>query len=102
MTQYPVNGTSTDASQACWNGTYQMSTPTGYSTGCQPNGGVTAIFVTNSGTGYSSTAPTVTICGTDTAGTNGCPSTSAASYVPGSGATATATMAQGTTGYISG
>jgi Tfp pilus assembly protein PilX len=83
MTPYPVNGISSDAAQTCWNGTNQMSTPTGYSTGCHPVGGVSAIFVTNSGSGYTSTGPTVTIGG------------------DGTGATATAVMQQDTTGYVS-
>src|SRR3989442_9520690 len=41
-TPVPVNGDSTSSAQACWNGATQMSTPTGYTTGCQPVGGVTA------------------------------------------------------------
>src|ERR1051326_1089102 len=97
MTQYPVNGNSGDGSQVCWNGTSEISSPTGYTTGCKPVGGVTAILVSNSGSGYTATGPTITICGTDTAGTYGCPSNSG----PGSGATATAVMQQQMTGYVS-
>jgi hypothetical protein len=81
MTQYPVNGVSTNADQACWTGSYQMSTPTGYSSGCKPTGGVTAVLVTSVGSGYTS-APTVTLTG------------------DGSGAGATASISAETTGYI--
>src|SRR5437870_13416160 len=48
-----------------------MSTPYGTSTGCKPKGGVTAIFITSSGTGYTSAGPTVTIGGDGTGATVG-------------------------------
>jgi hypothetical protein len=82
-TPVPVNGDSTDPSQACWNGRTQMSTPTSYTTGCQPIGGVTSIFVDSHGTTYTS-VPTVDITGGG-----------------GTGATATAVLGNETTGVVS-
>jgi hypothetical protein len=82
MTSYPVNGNATDPSEACWDGKHEISTPTGYTTGCNPVGGVTAILVTSSGQNYTSTGPTVTIGG------------------DGTGATATAIMSPQFTGYL--
>src|SRR5947199_2681298 len=82
MTPVPVNGNNAIGDQACWNGANQMSTPTTYTTGCKPKGGVTAIFVTTSGGGYSSSGPAIVITG------------------DGTGATATAVMQPQTTGYI--
>jgi hypothetical protein len=82
MTPVPVNGDSTDSSQACWNGVNQMSTPTTYTTGCKPIGGVTAVSVLTSGSRYTST-PTVTITGGG-----------------GTGATATAYMLPEQTGHV--
>src|SRR6266516_115854 len=82
MTPVPVNGNPAIADQACWNGANQISTPTTYTTGCKPKGGVTAIFVTSSGGGYSSSSPTIVIGG------------------DGTGATATAVMQPETTGYV--
>jgi hypothetical protein len=81
-TPVPVNGDPTDNSQACWSGTSQMSTPTTYTTGCQPIGGVNAVNIDSPGTGYAS-APTVTLTGGG-----------------GTGATATAVMVAETTGYV--
>jgi hypothetical protein len=81
-TPVAVNGDPTDGSQACWSGTTQMSTPTTYTTGCQPLGSVNAINVVSPGTGYTS-APTVTLSGGG-----------------GSGGTATAVMIAETTGYV--
>lgn len=82
-TPVPVNGDPDSSDQACWNGVNQMSTPTGYTTGCQPSGGVTAASVVAGGTGFTS-APTVTFSGGD-----------------GTGAAATATLIAETTGYVS-
>src|SRR5213594_1779920 len=82
MTPVPVNGNSAIGDQACWNGANQMSTPSTYTTGCRPKGGVTAIFVTSSGGGYSSSGPAIVITG------------------DGTGATATAVMQPQTTGYV--
>src|SRR5436309_11783300 len=82
MTPVPVNGDNTVADQACWNGANQMSTPSTYTTGCRPKAGVTAIFVTSSGGGYSSSGPAIVITG------------------DGTGATATAVMQPETTGYV--
>src|SRR2546427_3441380 len=82
MTPVPVNGDNTVADQACWNGANQMSTPSTYTTGCRPKAGVTAIFVTSSGGGYSSSGPGIVITG------------------DGTGATATAVMQPETTGYV--
>jgi hypothetical protein len=82
-TPVPVNGDSTDASQSCWNGRTQMSTPTSYTTGCQPIGGVTSISLDSHGTDYTS-APTVTLTGGG-----------------GTGATATAVLGNETTGVVS-
>jgi hypothetical protein len=82
-TPVAVNGDSTDASQACWNGRTQMSTPTSYTTGCQPIGGVTSIFMDSNGTTYTS-PPTVTLTGGG-----------------GTGATATAVLGNETTGVVS-
>ncbi len=62
MTPYPVNGSVSSTDQTCWTGTNQMSTPTGYTTGCQPIGGVTSISVITSGSGYS-TVPTISFSG---------------------------------------
>jgi hypothetical protein len=81
-TPVAVNGDSTDGSQACWNGRTQMSTPTSYTDGCQPSGGVTSIIVDTPGTLYSS-APTVTLTGG-----------------AGTGATATAEVEAEETGVI--
>jgi hypothetical protein len=81
-TPVPVNGDATNADQTCWTGTNQMSTPTGYTTGCHPIGGVTAVMMATSGTGYT-TPPTVTLVGGG-----------------GTGATATAVLAPELTGYI--
>ena len=83
-TPIAVNGDSSSNAQACWNGVNQMSTPTGYTTGCQPVGGVTAVFMATSGSGYSSTPPMVSFA-------NG----------GGTGAAATAVMAAEQTGYVS-
>src|SRR5437016_859905 len=85
MTPVPVNGDSTSTALACWNGVNEMSTPTGYTTGCQPVGPVSAITLTNGGTGYTST-PTITITSADG---------------NGSGATATLSTVAETTGYVS-
>src|SRR5206468_12696599 len=82
MPPVPVNGNPAIGDQACWNGANQMSTPTTYTTGCKPKGGVTAIFVTTSGGGYSSSGPSIVIAG------------------DGTGATATAVMQPETTGYV--
>jgi hypothetical protein len=82
MTPVPVNGDPTSAAETCWNGVNQISTPTSYTTGCKPRGGVTAITVLTSGSRYTST-PTVTITGAG-----------------GTGATATAVMAPEQTGYV--
>lgn len=81
-TPVAVNGDSTDGSQACWNGRTQMSTPTSYTDGCQPSGGVTSIIVDNPGTGYTS-VPTITLTGGE-----------------GSGATATASIEEEQIGII--
>ncbi len=85
MTPVAVNGDSSVSAQACWNGANQMSTPTGYTTGCLPFGGVTSVTLTDPGTGYT-TAPTVTLSGGG-----------------GTGATATAVMASHSTmdGHVS-
>jgi hypothetical protein len=82
-TPVPVNGDATNRDQTCWTGTNQMSTPTGYTTGCHPVGGVTAVYMVTSGTGYTST-PTVNFTGGG-----------------GTGATATAHLAPEQTGIIS-
>src|SRR5213594_3214942 len=82
MTPVPVNGNPGIGDQACWNGANQMSTPSTYTTGCRPKGGLTSIFVTTSGGGYSSSGPAIVITG------------------DGTGATATAVMQPETTGYI--
>jgi Tfp pilus assembly protein PilV len=82
MTSVAVNGTTTDYSQTCWNGTNEISTPYPGSTGCKPKGGVTAILMLNTGNGYTSTPPTVTIGG------------------DGSGATATAHVTATSTGEV--
>src|SRR5438552_9615625 len=82
MTPVTVNGNPGIGDQACWNGANQMSTPSTYTTGCRPKGGVTAIFVTASGGGYSSSGPAIVITG------------------DGTGATATAVMQPETTGYV--
>jgi len=82
-TPVAVNGDATSDAQSCWNGTTQMSTPSGYTTGCQPAGPVTRIAVQNGGTGYAST-PTVTITGGG-----------------GTGAVGTAVLATEMTGYVS-
>lgn len=81
-TPVPVNGDATDNSQACWDGIRQLSTPSNYTTGCQPIGGVTSVNLVAGGTGYAS-APTVTLTGGG-----------------GTGATATATMVAETTGVV--
>src|SRR5438132_1871703 len=81
-TPVPVNGDSNSSAQACWNGSTQMSTPTGYTTGCQPVGGVTAATVITSGTSYTS-VPTVNFAGGG-----------------GTGATATAVLLPESTGYV--
>jgi len=83
-TPVPVNGNATNSSQACWNGTSQMSTPTSYTTGCQPLGGVNAVTVVSPGTGYTST-PSVTLTGGG-----------------GTGATANVYTVAETTGYVTG
>jgi hypothetical protein len=83
-TPVAVNGDSTDGSQACWNGRTQMSTPTSYTDGCQPSGGVVSIIVDTPGAGYpASEVPPVTLAGGE-----------------GSGATATAVMDEEETGVI--
>jgi hypothetical protein len=82
-TPIAVNGDATVGDQTCWDGVNQMSTPTGYTAGCQPIGPVTAVMVASSGTGYTS-APSVDFSGGD-----------------GTGAMATAVMVDETTGYIS-
>src|SRR5437773_3278020 len=76
MTPWPVDGTSSSTAQVCWEGTHQMSTPYGTSTGCTPVGGVTSIIMVTTGTGYTS-VPSVTIASVDG---------------KGSGATATANI----------
>jgi hypothetical protein len=81
-TPYPVNGNVSDSSQVCWDGYNQISTPTGYTTGCAPLGGVTAVTMTLSGSGYTS-APTVSFVGGS-----------------GSGATATANITHELTGDV--
>ncbi len=81
-TPVPVNGDNTDYSQSCWNGRTQISTPSSYTTGCQPIGGVTSVVMDSHGTTYT-TAPTVTIAGGG-----------------GSGATATAVLGNETTGAV--
>jgi hypothetical protein len=83
-TPVAVNGDPTASDQTCWTGVHQMSTPTGYSTGCHPVGGVTAVMMATSGTGYSS-APAVVFGGGG----------------GGTGATATAVLAPEQTGYVS-
>src|SRR5437016_4782947 len=85
MTPVPVNGDSTSTAQTCWNGVYEMSTPTGYTAGCQPVGPVSALNLTNGGSGYTA-VPTVQITSADG---------------NGSGASATAQIAAETTGYVS-
>jgi hypothetical protein len=82
-TPVPVNGNPAISDQTCWTGVNQMSTPTGYTTGCHPVGPVTAVFMVTSGTGYTS-APTVAFSGGG-----------------GTGATATAHLAPEMTGVIS-
>jgi hypothetical protein len=82
MTPVPVNGDSTSAAETCWNGINQISTPSTYTTGCKPKGGVTAVTVITSGSRYTST-PTVTLTGGG-----------------GSGAAATAIMSPEQTGYV--
>lgn len=82
-TPVAVNGDSTIGAQTCWNGVSQMSTPTGYTTGCQPVGGVTAVMMASSGSGYTS-VPMVEFGGGG-----------------GTGAVATAVLAPEMTGYVS-
>ena len=84
MTPVAVNGDSTSSAQTCWNGVSQMSTPTGYTTGCMPTGGVTAVTMITSGTGYTSTGPTVNFSGGG-----------------GTGAVGTVNMLPETTGIVS-
>src|SRR6185369_3106089 len=83
-TPIAVNGDASETDQACWNGVNQMSTPTGYTDGCKPTGGVAYLNVVTQGTGYNSTGPTVAFSGGG-----------------GSGAAANAVMAPETTGYVS-
>jgi Tfp pilus assembly protein PilV len=81
-TPYPVNGNSMNGSQVCWNGVNQISTPSTYTTGCQPIGGVTAVTMITSGSGYT-IAPTISFTGG-----------------AGSGATATANITHETSGDV--
>jgi hypothetical protein len=64
MTPVPVNGNSSSTAQTCWNGVNEMSTPTGYSAGCQPVGPVSVVNLTNGGSGYTA-APTVLFTSVD-------------------------------------
>ncbi len=82
MTPVAVNGNSASSYQACWNGVNEMSTPTGYSTGCLPIGGVTSVTVVTSGSAYTTT-PSVSFAGGG-----------------GTGAAATAALTAETTGYV--
>src|ERR1051326_6830783 len=82
-TPVPVNGDSGSYDQACWDGTRQISTATGYSGGCEPVGGVTSVIVDEGGTNYTST-PTVTF-----------------SSGGGSGAAATAVLGPEIRSYVS-
>src|SRR5207248_259832 len=91
MTPWPVDGTSSSTAQVCWEGTHQMSTPYGTSTGCTPVGGVTSIIMVTTVSGYVSTVSL-------TAGGSGYSSAPTVVFTgDGSGATATATIATSTT-----
>jgi len=59
-TPFAATGNSADARQVCWNGINQIPRPAGYTTACIPNGVITSITVTNTGSNYSA-VPTVTL-----------------------------------------
>jgi hypothetical protein len=80
MTPVAVNPADTMNDEVCWNGATQMSTPSTYTTGCRPIGGVTSVTLITSGSYTASTpVPTVNLIGGG-----------------GSGAVATAVMASTT------
>jgi hypothetical protein len=56
MSPYPVNGSSSVATQTCWDGANQKLLPPGFATTCGPNGGVASISIVNPGSGYNPSA----------------------------------------------
>jgi hypothetical protein len=53
-TNFPADGSTSNAGQVCWNGMNQIPRPAGYGVDCVPNGSLTAITLTSGGAGYSS------------------------------------------------
>ncbi|MGH9521311.1 MAG: hypothetical protein ACRD3E_02130 [Terriglobales bacterium] len=77
-------GAGSSGTMVCWDGTNQIPQPAGYNSNCGPTpGAISAITLTNAGTGYTS-APTVTLSGGG-----------------GSGATATANVNTTSAGIVS-
>src|SRR4051812_44468061 len=70
MTPVAVNGDSSSAAETCWSGTNQMSTPTGYTTGCRPSGGLTSVTIITSGS-YTAATPVPAVTLTGGGGTGG-------------------------------
>jgi hypothetical protein len=65
----PVNGSATDATEICWNGTQQVPLPANYlGKNCGPSHKVVSVIVTNAGNGYTE-QPVITIDPPDEGGT---------------------------------
>jgi hypothetical protein len=60
-TPVAANGVTGDSHQVCWEGERQLLLPDGYGPNCMRYGSVIQVPVTNPGSGYTATPPTVTI-----------------------------------------
>lgn len=97
MTPVPVNGDITNGDQACWDGAHQISTPSTYTAGCQPIGGVVSVTVVTTGGGYTSTGPQIMFTGGGGSGASATPNMVAQT----TGVVASITVTTGGSGYTS-
>ncbi len=100
MTPVAVNGDSSSAAETCWTGANEMSTPTGYTTGCRPSGGLTSVTIITSGA-YTAATPVPTVTLTGGAGTGGAATAVMASTSLTNGVVSVVNLTTGGAGYSS-
>src|SRR5215467_11620845 len=98
MTPVAVNGDSASAAQSCWTGSNQMSTPTGYTTGCQPIGGVTSVALATTGS-YTAPSPVPTVSFSGGGGSGAAATAVMAAHVVTNGWISSITVTTGGSGY---
>ncbi len=100
MTPVAVNGDSSSAAETCWTGANEMSTPTGYTTGCRPSGGLTSVTIITSGA-YTAATPVPTVTLTGGGGTGGAATAVMASTSLTNGVVSVVNLTTGGAGYSS-